>query len=78
MDDDTDDLTPEELALLEDVEDILTDFELNDEVHDLKSQEASAINNTGIVAQFKYILRARGAHHLQELINSYMDLEDLG
>lgn len=43
------------------------DYELDDLVHDAKSQEASNINNAGFDAQFDYLIKALGVDWAEKL-----------
>jgi hypothetical protein len=58
-------LTPKE------IEEIVSRFEssdLDDHVHELKSMEASAINNSGILEQINYLQEAGGADWVREIL----------
>ena len=42
--------------------------DLDDEVHELKSHEASAINNAGLGDQLEYLLEQAGEEYLESLL----------
>jgi hypothetical protein len=48
----------------------LTEADLDDLVHDAKGREGSAINNSGIGAQVRYLTEHFGAERARELIRS--------
>jgi len=44
-------------------------FEIDDLIHDLKSDEASEINNSGLDEQFSYIVKTCGKDFVKDLVN---------
>lgn len=49
-------------------EKVFTSEMIDDYVHDLKSEEASGLNNQGLEAQFDYLIDAAGPDWMEQLI----------
>ena len=50
-------------------------FDLDDLVHDVKSEEASSINNRGLSSQIEFLKESFSLHHLKVLLMDLLNQE---
>ena len=60
------------VALLARAEEELSSEDLDGEIHDLHSKDASAINNSGVAAQIEYIVRNYGGAYATQVLNDLL------
>lgn len=61
--------------LLEKAIELLDSSDLDDEVHEAKSLEASGINNQGIDVQLEYLEEALGKEEMKKLLEELLEGE---